>query len=51
MVEVYFNYYKKVEKSDIIRDLRKVNETYAAISEADMEFIDPDLLLATTGFT
>lgn len=34
-----------------MRDIRKVYNTFSNISQTDMSFIDPEVLLAVSGFT
>jgi hypothetical protein len=50
-LELHYAPYRKLEKSQLIRDMKKLNDTFSMMSPDDMNLVDPDILLATGGFT
>lgn len=50
-VDLYYNAYKKIEKEQLIRDMKKIKDTFSMISEADMNLIDPELLTTAVALT
>lgn len=50
-LELHYAPYRKLEKSQLMRDMKKLNDTFSMMSPDDMNLVDPDILLATGGFT
>lgn len=47
---LYFSIYKKIEKTQLIEDMKKVHDTFSKLTQQDMSLLDPDILLAGSNF-
>lgn len=40
-VDLYYDCYKKIQKEQLMRDMKNFKDTFSMITQADMKLIDP----------